>query len=129
MSLMGQHLIRILRLDRRYFPLNNVRLNILEDTIRQYMDVTRDYDPLREKHIYSIKTPEGLRCFESKHRGDALCKLILWTPALYEPVRIKYNEMVEERFKSNEDKKQERAEARYQRRMDLIRRLSNIKYS
>ena len=123
MSVMGQHLIRILQCDARYFTLTAKRLDELEKVVMENVDVTKEYDEMREKFVYRIRTKDGYMEFESKKRIDALSKLIIKTPSLHEPVRLKYNELVKKRFMSTSERKKDKIEARYQRRLELIRKL------
>lgn len=128
MTPLHQHLVRILNCDKRFFTLTAPRVDALEKAVFENADVTKEYDEQREKYIYSIRVEGGLMQFESKNRGDALCKLILRVPALHEPLRQKYNDLIKERFKSKRDLRKEREEARYQRRLALIRQLNSQEY-
>lgn len=129
MSVMTQHLVRILQCDKRPFCLTEKQVNKLEEVVFDVLgdQLEKQYDDIEEKTIYTLCTPEeGDLVFKSKHRADALCKLILRTPILYEPIRYQYNTMVSDRYKSPRDRTEEKKEARYQRRLELIRRLNSI---
>lgn len=129
MSVLGQHMIRILKCDKRYFTLTEKRVNELERVVFENVQgLMREYDEQREKYIYSLPVENGLLQFESKNKADALCKLIIRIPLLHEPVRKRYNELIEDRFKSKRDRREEKAEARYQRRLALIRKLNSQEY-
>lgn len=124
MSIITRGLVKILQCDKRYFTLTGPRWDEIEKVVKEYATIERQYDEIREKHQYFLKLDGKTILFESKNRGDALGRLIIYCPFLYEPVRVKYNEMVKERFMPARDKRQEKIEKRYQRRMEMIRRLS-----
>ena len=126
MSVMTRHLVKILQCDKRYFSLTENKVDQLEEVVMNTVDVEKSYDEMTEKTVYILHTDNGNMQFESKHRADALCKLILWTPCLYEPVRNRYNQMVSDRYKAPRDRREERKEARYQRRLELIKKLNSI---
>lgn len=129
MSVMTQHLVRILQCDKRYFSLTEKQVSKLEEVVFEVLEnqLEKQYDEIEGKTIYILSTPEeGDLIFKSKHRADALCKLILRTPILYEPIRSQYNAMVSDRYKGSRDRSEERKEARYQRRLALIRKLNGI---
>lgn len=126
MSVMTQHLIRILQCDKRPLPLTEKKVQKIEDVVFELVEVDKEYDDIREKTIYTLHSVDGDLVFESKHRIDALAKLILRTPSLYEPVKNKYNEMVTDRYRPPRDRREEKKEARYQRRLELIRKLNGM---
>ena len=126
MSVMTRHLVKILQCDKRYFSLTEGKVDLLEEVVLQTVDVDKSYNETTEKTVYTLHTINGDMIFESKHRADALCKLVLRTPSLYEPVRNRYNQMVSDRYKGARDRREEKKEARYQRRLELIRKLNSI---
>lgn len=126
MSVMTQHLVRILQCDKRYFTLTAKRTDKLEEVVMDCANVEKGYNDQTEKYWYELRIGEDMQVYESKNRTDALVKLILRNPFLYEPVRAEYNKMVCDRFKTPKDKAKERAEKRYQRRLELIQRLKGL---
>ena len=132
---MTQNLVKILQCDTRYFTLTAARIRQLEEVFKTIpsIRVDVDYDEITEKYqyilIYYIGEKECVELFQSRNRGDAFCKLVLKTPALHEPVRVKYNELVRAKY-SHEDKRVkvlQRQEEKYRRKLELIEKLKAFK--
>ena len=134
MSVLTQHLVRILQCDTRPLTLTANRVHELEQVFKfiHNVKIDIDYDEQTEKYQYILTyfedDEEKTEVFQSRNRSDALCKLILKTPILHEPMRVKYNQLVYEKYKPKPGR-QYRAEAlkrqKYETKMRLIQRMKN----
>lgn len=136
MSVMTQHLVKILQCDRRTFSITLSRLAQLEEVIHDVpgLYVSTNYDDIREKYQYILQyydKDEYKRqiVFESKNKIDAFVRLVLRVPAFHEPVRVRYNQLVHEKYINRKElRAQQRKEERYQKKLELIEKLKDCSH-
>lgn len=137
MSTMKQLMIRILQCDRRTIKFNDERIEQFEDAINHTkgLNLFYEWDDIREKHrytlVYTEKGSNNMLIFESKKKIDAICKLIIRTPAVYEPIRQIINDAVKKKYRkrSKEERLQEKREKRYAEKLALIEKMESTKCS